>query len=94
MQVQVKKIYKLAEQIGYKGDIIICSKARDTEGNLTRVIVPKLKNLQADYIIIDDVVDGGRTFIEIGKTIKSYHDFKGKVYLVVLMVYSLKVLRS
>ena len=31
-----KKIYKLAEQIGYKGDIITCSKDRDKDGKLIK----------------------------------------------------------
>jgi phosphoribosylpyrophosphate synthetase len=36
----LKKIYKLAEQIGYKGDIITCSKDRGKDGKLTRTKVP------------------------------------------------------
>ena len=36
----MKKIYNLASSIGYKGDIITCSKHRDTDGNLSNTIVP------------------------------------------------------
>lgn len=78
-----KKIYKLAEQIRYTGDIITCSKGRDVEGKLTRTVVPRITNLNSDYIVIDDIADGGRTSVEIAKVIKSYFDFKGKIYLIV-----------
>ena len=67
----LKKIYKLAEQIGYKGDIITCSKDRDTDGNLTNTIVPlNFTELEKDFIIIDDICDGGATFINIAQEIK------------------------
>jgi ribose-phosphate pyrophosphokinase len=77
-----KKIYKLAEQIGYKGDIITCSKDRDVDGKLTKTIVPYVfckgennpyneKVYGKDIIIIDDICDGGATFINIAKEIKN-----------------------
>jgi len=82
-----KKIYKLAEQIGYTGDIIICSKERDKDGRLTQVNVPlEHKHLRKDYIIIDDICDGGRTFINIAKELKTYMQndpHAGKIYLIV-----------
>ena len=86
-----KKIYKLAEQIGYKGDIITCSKDRDTEGKLTRTVVPitihgGLGNINyymsRDYIIIDDICDGGATFINITKELKN-QGVTGKIYLII-----------
>jgi len=80
-----KKIYKLAEQIGYKGDIITCSKDRDIEGKLTKTNVP-LKNLSnKNIIIIDDICDGGATFINIAKVIKNHYIGHScpKIYLVV-----------
>lgn len=82
-----KKIYKIAEQIGYKGDIITCSKDRDVDGKLTKTIVPiEHKHLRKDYIIIDDICDGGRTFINIAKELKTYMQndpHAGKIYLIV-----------
>lgn len=83
-----KKIYKLAETIGYKGDIITCSKDRDTEGKLTKCIVPmKPKYTTKDLIIIDDICDGGATFINIAKAIddynKNYKSIYGKKYLII-----------
>jgi ribose-phosphate pyrophosphokinase len=85
------KIYKLAEVIGYKGDIITCSKERNIEGKLTKTVVSVYDNgeTNTDFIIIDDICDGGRTFINIAKEIKNYfnhEDFDGyqpKIFLIV-----------
>lgn len=87
-----KKIYKLAEQIGYKGDIITCSKDRDADGKLTKTVVPIspcYSDSLKDHIIIDDICDGGATFINIAKTLKERYasmnneNMKGKIYLIV-----------
>lgn len=79
-----KKIYKLAEQIGYKGDIITCNKDRDANGKLIKTVVPITKeHLNKDLIIIDDICDGGATFINIAKEIKKLPYFRGKIYLIV-----------
>lgn len=68
-----KKIYKIAEQIGYKGNIITCSKDRDINGKLTKTIVP-LNNLgNKNLIIIDDICDGGATFINISGIIREHY---------------------
>jgi len=80
-----KKIYKLAEQIGYKGDIITCSKERDNEGKLTKCVVPVKDTgplCKKDYIIIDDICDGGATFINIAKELKKLYNYN-HIYLIV-----------
>ena len=94
-----KKIYKLAEQIGYKGDIITYSKERGVDGKLTKCVRPynKLCTIEEwgkDLIIIDDICDGGQTFINISKDLrellddhkqyvnKSFGEY-GKIYLIV-----------
>jgi len=87
----LKKIYKLAEQIGYKGDIITCSKDRDVDGKLTKTYVPfsTAKTQNKDFIIIDDICDGGATFINVAKSIKNRFEvydktnFNSKIYLIV-----------
>lgn len=82
----LKKIYKIAEQISYKGDIITCSKHRDTDGNLNKILVPlDYNHAGKDFVIIDDICDGGRTFINIAKAIKNnLNTFNiGKIYLIV-----------
>jgi ribose-phosphate pyrophosphokinase len=78
------KINKLAEQINYTGDIITCSKERDAEGKLTQVTFPATTSIACnqDWIIVDDICDGGRTFINIAKVIKD-RSYKGKIYLIV-----------
>lgn len=83
-----KKIYKLAEKIGYTGDVITCSKDRDHQGKLSRTIVPiSGKQHHKDLVIIDDICDGGATFINIVKEIrKQQESFKtppNKIYLIV-----------
>jgi len=77
-----KKIYKVAERIGYKEKIVTCSKDRDADGKITKCVVPftdgwRNKNL----IIIDDICDGGATFINIAKEIKTRRT--NKIYLIV-----------
>jgi len=80
-----KKIYKVAESFEFEGDIIICSKERDKDGKLTKCVVP-LSNLgNKDLIIIDDICDGGATFINIAKEIKDHYIGNScpKIYLIV-----------
>ena len=87
----LKKVFRVAEDIRYTNDIIIASKHRDLKtGKITHTDVPGLDNCSPDsnFIIIDDICDGGRTFIEIAKAIQSHvwpHDeyFRGKIYLIV-----------
>ena len=76
-----KKIFKIAEQIGYTGEIITCSKSRDEQGKLSRVEIPTIPYNQ-DCIIIDDICDGGATFINIAKELKKPNLYN-KVYLIV-----------
>jgi ribose-phosphate pyrophosphokinase len=87
-----KKIYKLAKDIGYTGPIIVCDKERDIDGNIIKTIVPLKSDLfdyNEDIIIIDDICDGGRTFIEIAKEIEEYfsdpykNGWQPKKYLIV-----------
>lgn len=80
-----KKIYKLAEQIGYKGNVITCSKDRSIDGEITKVNVPLALGAghgDKDLIIIDDICDGGATFINIAERIKEYK-YNNKIYLIV-----------
>jgi ribose-phosphate pyrophosphokinase len=81
-----KKIYGVAEYMGYKGDIIVASKYRNIEtGKIEKTIVPFPNNdfLDKDIFIIDDIGDGFGTFIEIAKEIKKNKRFVGKIHLVV-----------
>lgn len=79
----LKKIYKAAEKVGYVGNVLICTKDRDTAGKLSKVTVPYISvDSTKDLIIIDDLCDGGRTFIEIAKKMKDA-SYTSKIYLVV-----------
>lgn len=80
-----KKIYKAAEEIGFTGEIITCSKHRDENGKLTKTSLGFISNsfCDKDLIIIDDICDGGQTFINIAKEIKSIKSMTGKIYLVI-----------
>jgi ribose-phosphate pyrophosphokinase len=79
-----KKIFKLADRLNFKSDIITCSKSRDTEGKLSHLDVPiKLEHYDKDLFIIDDICDGGRTFVNIASKIKSDPEFKGRIFLIV-----------
>ena len=60
-----KKIFKLAEKIGFKGEILCCQKNRDIKTGEVSVVVPTLP--AKDILIIDDICVGGRTFVEIAK---------------------------
>lgn len=61
-----KKIFKLAEKIEFKGEILCCQKNRDITNGNVQVVVPPLPKGK-DVLIIDDICVGGRTFIEIAK---------------------------
>ena len=59
----------MADQLFYTNGFVICSKYRDWEGKLSRVDVPvqgkELAYGSKDFIIVDDICDGGRTFVNI-----------------------------
>jgi ribose-phosphate pyrophosphokinase len=77
-----KKIYDLAKSIGYTNEIIRCDKLRDIPtGQIIETIVYKDDLDGKDAIIVDDICDGGKTFIELAKVLKQKN--VGKIYLVV-----------
>jgi len=82
-----KKVEKIAKRIRYEGDIIVCSKVRETNGEIIKTHVPLNipygDYLEKDILILDDICDGGRTFINIAESIKSNKQFIGKIYLIV-----------
>jgi ribose-phosphate pyrophosphokinase len=86
----LKKVFHVADKFGYKNDVVIASKHRNIEtGKIDFTQVPlNGTNPTDDFIIFDDIADGGRTFIEIANVIKSNvwprdEYFRGKIYLVV-----------
>ncbi|MFY7886677.1 MAG: phosphoribosyltransferase family protein [Dolichospermum sp.] len=78
-----KKIFDVAKKFGIE-NIITATKVRDMRsGNILRTEIPTLnQHDDLKYVIIDDICDGGRTFIELAKAIKGSRP-TAKVYLVV-----------
>jgi len=77
----LKKIYKLAAVVDCY-DVIECSKLRNTKtGEITGVKVHFDDFGNKDCYIVDDICDGGRTFIEIAKELQ-----KKKAGRIILMV--------
>lgn len=78
-----KKIFDFASWYGIK-EIVTASKVRDLDtGKILKTVVPSLSShSNMTYIIVDDICDGGRTFIEVAKAIKEEKP-DAKIYLIV-----------
>jgi ribose-phosphate pyrophosphokinase len=78
-----KKVYDVAKEFRIK-NIITATKVRDmVTGNILRTEIPVLdQHNDLMYVIVDDICDGGRTFVELAKVIKEGRP-TAKVYLVV-----------
>jgi len=77
-----KKVFKLADAVGYKGEIILCNKARDlSTGKIASFTVDK-NDLGGNNIIVnDDICSKGGTFMGLAKELKKRN--AGKIYLIV-----------
>lgn len=77
-----KKVNKVFNSIGKFKDIIKCDKIRNlSDGSLSGFLVMSDDLNGMDCLIVDDICDGGRTFIGISKELKKKN--AGKVYLYV-----------
>lgn len=78
-----KKVFDVAQEFRIS-NIVTATKVRDLKtGAILRTEVSTLdQHKDLKYIIIDDICDGGRTFIELAKAIKEQRP-TAKVYLVV-----------
>lgn len=78
-----KKIFDVAKEFGINR-IITANKVRDIKtGIILRTEVPTLdQHADLKYVIIDDICDGGRTFVELAKAMKESRP-TAKIYLVV-----------
>jgi ribose-phosphate pyrophosphokinase len=81
-----KKIFDVAQKFNIK-NIATATKVRDLiTGQILRTEVPNLpvsiSEEELKYVIIDDICDGGRTFIELAKVIKEQRP-NAKIYLIV-----------
>lgn len=78
-----KKIYDVAKHFKIR-NIITATKVRDlVTGNILRTEIPVLdQHNDLTYVIVDDICDGGRTFVELAKVIKDGRP-TAKIYLIV-----------
>jgi ribose-phosphate pyrophosphokinase len=78
-----KKIFDVAKEFGIL-NIITANKVRDLKtGNIIRTEIPTLdQHNDLKYVIVDDICDGGRTFVELAKVMKDSRP-TAKIYLVV-----------
>lgn len=77
-----KKIFSTAMAMKYSDQIIICDKVRDLKtGKIIQTTVNTDDLHGVDVMIVDDICDGGRTFVEIAKELKKRNC--GHVYLTV-----------
>ena len=78
-----KKIFDVARKFNIE-KIITATKVRDMKtGNILHTEIPVLdQHNDLKYIIIDDICDGGRTFVELAKAIKAGRP-TAKIYLIV-----------
>jgi ribose-phosphate pyrophosphokinase len=75
---QSKKIYRLNLGI----DIIECSKKRDAKtGEIIGVSVPNCEIENRNVLVIDDICDGGATFIKLGKELSNLNPKSLNLYV-------------
>ncbi|QDW23884.1 ribose-phosphate diphosphokinase [Pedobacter sp. KBS0701] len=77
----LKKIYKVSEFLG-GAEVVECSKSRDVKtGKLSGFKVYSDDLGDADCLIVDDICDGGGTFIGLAEALKAKN--AGKLYLAI-----------
>jgi len=80
----LKKVFKIQQRFGIK-DIIIGSKNRDIKGNITHTSISGgvSDSENKTFVIVDDICDGGRTFIELAKVIRKDYSKDSKIVLII-----------
>lgn len=77
----LKKIYKLSEALGGL-DVVECSKSRDVKTGTLSGFKVYADDLQGrDCLIVDDICDGGGTFVGLAERLQAHG--AGKLYLAV-----------
>jgi len=80
-----KKVGKIADELGYDRQVISCGKVRDprpeNKGKIIGMSVPKMDLEGKDIYIIDDICEGGMTFMTLAQELRKQN--AGKVYLIV-----------
>ena len=81
----LKKVFDVAKHFNIE-NVVTAAKVRDIKtGQIVRTEVPNLPvsttEEELKYVIVDDICDGGRTFIELAKVIKEQRP-NAEIYLV------------
>lgn len=77
-----KKIFKLCQDLNYTNEIVLCNKTRNVQNGQIINVTCSVDNLQGkDLFIIDDICDGGVTFILLANELKKRNC--GKINLIV-----------
>lgn len=77
-----KKIFKLASELEYKDEIVLCNKARNlNDGKILAYSVDKADLGGRDVVICDDICSRGGTFMGLASSLKNRN--AGKIYLIV-----------
>lgn len=78
-----KKVFDFAKAAGYT-EVIRASKVRNVlTGKIERTTIIDDKLTSKNYLIVDDICDGGRTFIELAKVLRSGATRHNKISLYV-----------
>lgn len=68
----LKKSHSIATFIGYTKTVLCANKVRDVNtGKIVRTETPPIDYTGQTVLIVDDILDGGRTFIELAKVLKA-----------------------
>ena len=74
----IKKVYKLVEKLTkdfpeINFSLVTCDKVRNlSTGQIIRTICHNPEEIKIECLIVDDICDGGRTVIEVAKTLKMH----------------------
>lgn len=84
----LKKIYKLAK--AFDRPVIEATKVRSVStGEITRTSVQYAKVVEGSiFVVVDDICDGGRTFIDLAKAIREQYDVKELILVVTHGIFS------
>ena len=77
-----KKIYKLCESINYRDHIVLCNKHRNVTNGVIDGIICDTDDFEGkDLFIVDDICDGGGTFVLLADELRKRNC--GKINLIV-----------
>lgn len=78
----LKKVFKVSKGLGFWNDMVRADKTRSTkDGSITGSVVYSDHIGDNDFLIVDDICDGGKSFTELAKVLKPLTN--GNIYLYV-----------